>query len=352
MRFIADLVAVLERSKAMGMETMMVTGTSLEESKEAIAIAERYDLHATAGCHPTSTKEISKRATTTTSTAGVDAYFAELEGVIKREVARGVHDSRLVAIGEIGLGEHMHVLFLVGCCLYHIKAKLILHALRYTQDYDRLHHSDADTQRAFFPRLLKLGETYGLPLFLHSRHPDAHVDLVKTFRAAGWEEGLAPEVGAAAAAAAGNRQEKGLVRGRTGVVHSFTGTVEEMKELLGFGLYIGINGCSLKTEENLHVVSQIPLSRLMLETDAPWCSITSTSAAAKHLPPIGHGLAQVGKVKSFKPGQGVKGRNEPADIGAVAYVVAQVMGKPVEQVVQAAWENTVKVFFPHRKDWL
>jgi Tat protein secretion system quality control protein TatD with DNase activity len=39
-------------------------------------------------------------------------------------------------------------------------------------------------------------------------------------------------------------------------------------------------------------------------------------------------------------------------IGAVAYVVAQVMGKPVEQVVQAAWENTVKVFFPHRKDWL
>lgn len=105
-----------------------------------------------------------------------------------------------------------------------------LHALRYTQDYDRLHHSDADTQRAFFPRLLKLGETYGLPLFLHSRHPDAHVDLVKTFRAAGWEEGLAPEVGAAAAA--GNRQEKGLVRGRTGVVHSFTGTVEEMKELV------------------------------------------------------------------------------------------------------------------------
>ncbi|KAJ9103742.1 hypothetical protein QFC21_002202 [Naganishia friedmannii] len=311
-----DLPAVLERSKAMAMQTMIITGTSLGESKEALAMAERYDLYATAGCHPTSTKEISKRG-------DVDAYFAELEGVIKREVANGAN-SRLVAIGEIGL------------------------------DYDRLHHSDAETQKSFFPRLLTLGETYSLPLFLHSRHPDAHTDLVKTLRSAGWKEDLAPVNGADG--------PKELARGRMGVVHSFTGTVEEMKELLGFGLYIGVNGCSLKTEENLHVVSQIPLSRLMLETgnlaqlgpiiDAPWCPITSTSAASKRLPPTGHALAQVGKVKSFKPGQGVKGRNEPADIGAVAYVVAQVMGKPVEEVAQAAWENTVKVFFPHRKDWL
>lgn len=76
------------------------------------------------------------------------------------------------------------------------------------------------------------------------------------------------------------------------------------------------------------------------------------------------------KSKNFKQGQGVKGRNEPADVSrrklcpdevtdhpysqvtAVAYVVAQAMGLPVEQVARAAWENTVRVFFPHRKDWL
>ena len=33
-----------------------------------------------------------------------------------------------------------------------------------------------------------------------------------------------------------------------GVVHSFTGSVQELNELLQMGLFIGVNGCSLKTE--------------------------------------------------------------------------------------------------------
>jgi TatD DNase family protein len=53
---------------------------------------------------------------------------------------------------------------------------------------------------------------------------------------------------------------------RIGVVHSFTGTVDELDELLQLGLFIGINGCSLKTKENLEVARRVPLSRLMLET--------------------------------------------------------------------------------------
>lgn len=167
-----------------------------------------------------------------------------------------------------------------------------------------------------------MSKKFNLPLFLHDRHPEAHADLVRILGEVGFG-GDWPG----------------------GVVHSFTGTVPEMEQLLKLGLYIGVNGCSLKTAENLVVAKAIPLDRIMLETDAPWCSVTSTHASHAHLP---KGVVVVDKVKpeKFVEGKGVKGRNEPAEVVTIAHIVASIRGLPVEEVAKAAWENTMKVFFP------
>lgn len=63
-----------------------------------------------------------------------------------------------------------------------------------------------------------------------------------------------------------------------GVVHSFDGTLEQAKVLIEMGYSIGLNGCSLKTEENLKVVAELPLDKIMLETDCPWCEVRPTHA--------------------------------------------------------------------------
>jgi len=187
-------------------------------------------------------------------------------------------------------------------------------------DYDRFTLCPKDPQLKYFRLQLDLSRRLNLPLFLHSRA--ASKDFFSL---------LAPH----------------LPHLPGGVVHSFTGTLEEMKELLASGLYIGINGCSLKTDENLEVVKELPLDRLMLETDGPWCEIRPTHASSKLLtkllqdpstastlgaPPA---LPKAKKRKLWESGARVSGRNEPAAISHVAWAVAAVKGVTVEEVCEA-----------------
>ena len=122
-------------------------------------------------------------------------------------------------------------------------------------DYDRTKFCDVETQKKYFLRQLELSRDTRLPVFLHCRA--AAKDLVSVLS---------------------ENQDK-LPSG--GVVHSFDGTAEERDAILGLGLHIGINGCSLKTEENLAVMAGIPVSRLMIETDCPWCEVRPSHAGHK-----------------------------------------------------------------------
>ena len=259
----SDLASVLARADAARVREVIITAGSLSEARDALALARSLNasglyavrLYSTVGVHPTRTNELGvveeggdgggggsgvgddsdvSGPVAGTGCCGDDAastaaaapaapalaldkasYVAALDAVI----ADGLRDGTVVAVGECGL------------------------------DYDRTAFASAATQRAHLELHWELAARHGLPLFLHDR----------------------ASRGDLAAAALRLRTAHAGLRG--GVVHSFTGSMEEMHACLAAGLDIGVNGCSLKTQEGVAVAAAVPLARLHLETDAPWCEV-------------------------------------------------------------------------------
>lgn len=48
-----------------------------------------------------------------------------------------------------------------------------------------------------------------------------------------------------------------------GVVHSFDGKLEDAQKYIELGYLIGLNGCSLRTQESLDVAAQLPLDKIL-----------------------------------------------------------------------------------------
>mmetsp|Transcript_22075 Transcript_22075/g.52773 ORF Transcript_22075/g.52773 Transcript_22075/m.52773 type:complete len:157 (+) Transcript_22075:1495-1965(+) len=138
------------------------------------------------------------------------------------------------------------------------------------------------------------------------------------------------------------RENANVVSRIGGVVHSFDGSNDELKEILAFpSLCIGINGCSLKTEENLAVMASVPEGRLMLETDCPWCDIRPTHAGRQHVRTV----MEAKDKKKHSREHLVKGRNEPCNMRQVLEVVAGHRGCDEEKLADAVFETTSAMFF-------
>ncbi|OBZ78767.1 putative deoxyribonuclease TATDN1 [Grifola frondosa] len=289
-----DMDAMLERSRAAGVKSMIITGGSLHESREALELARQLGFYATVGCHPTRSAQFDGFK------GGPEAYLAELDKLITANLSG---KGRVVAVGECGLGV--------------------------AYNYDRTHFASEEVQRTHFRSQLALAKKHHLPLFLHSRA--AHTDFVKILREEGFGKNGGRDVGA-----------------KGGIVHSFTGTAEEVVELMGMGFHIGVNGCSLKTESNLTAAKAIRPEAIMFETDSPWCSFTSNHASKSHLSSLPPSLSQLyfpPSAKTYIPGKAIKGRNEPTTIGGVAWVIHRLNeGIPYERVTERAWKNTIQLF--------
>jgi len=192
-----DLPGVLARAKDAGVAQMVITGTSVAESRASTELARQHPgvLHATAGVHPHDAR-----------------HWDDASAEALRELATR---PEIVALGETGL------------------------------DFNRNYSPPTEQERAFVAQL-ELATDLGLPVFLHER------DASERFLAL-----LGPH----------------RPRLRGAVIHCFTGDGEALAAYRELDLHIGITGwiCDERRGARLQtLVQEIPLNRLMLETDAPY----------------------------------------------------------------------------------
>ncbi len=208
--FKEDLHDVLKRAQDAGVESIVVPGTTLETSKEAIQLAERYDfIYACVGCHP---HEASK---------ATDQLLAEIE-----ELSR---NTKVVAIGEIGLDFH----------------------------YD---FSPRGKQIAAFTKQTHIAVKRNLPIVVHTREsiPESVAiieDIVKANPK--WR-------------AVENDPKDGMPACR-GVFHCFTGDAQQAQRLFELGFLVSYPGIvTFKNSPVLETLKSIGCDRILVETDSPY----------------------------------------------------------------------------------
>ena len=181
-------------------------------------------------------------------------------------------DPRLVAVGEIGLD-----FFVPELCTPHMRER----------------------QWLFYTAQLQLAQKHGLPVILHVRRS---ADLLLK----------------------GLRQS----RNSSGIAHAFNGSTQQAQAFVAMGFALGFGG-TLTFERSLQLrrlACELPLSALVLETDAP------------DIPP--QWLYQTAEQRA----QGAKqGRNSPAELPRIAQVLAELRGVSLTDLAAASTVNACRV---------
>ncbi|MEA5098261.1 MAG: TatD family hydrolase, partial [Burkholderiaceae bacterium] len=157
------------------------------------------------------------------------------------------------------------------------------------------HKGDLEWQRIRFRTQIRAAKECGKPLIIHARQ--AREDTLRIMR----EEGAGTDKG-----------------GPGGVMHCFTDTLEMAQAALDMGFYISFSGViTYKSNQQLRdVASQIPMERILIETDSPYLSP--------------------------EPYRGKD--NEPANVRLVAKKLAEIKKIPLGRIGYQTTENFFNLF--------
>jgi len=213
-KFDSDREAVIQRALDAGLVRMLVPGLHHRSSREAVNLAEANpNIYAAVGFHPTD----------------LDEFSEENFGIIKK---LAMHP-KVAAIGEIGIDY------------YWIKEP---EKRRFQHDVLKRH--------------LALAEEVDKPVVIHMREEmdawfgQASIDLLEILTE--WYEHL--------------KSTNHLLAEKPGVLHSFNGNLETAQKALALNFYLGVTGpvTYKKAEEKRKIIAQLPLDRLLIETDSPF----------------------------------------------------------------------------------
>jgi len=256
-KYNTDRADVIQRAKDAGLVKVLVPGLHHRSSQEAVKLAESNTMvYAAVGFHPTDLDEFSEKA------------FLQVKELAKHP--------KVVAIGEIGIDY------------YWVKEP-----------------EKRAAQREVLKQHLAFAQEVNKPVVLHMREQDdawfgeASVDLLEILSE--WQNGLSGEL-----------------REKPGVLHSFNGTLETAQRALALNFYLGVTGPVTypSAEKKREVISQLPLDRLLIETDGPY------------LTPAPHR----GK------------RNEPAYVVHIADKIAEIHSKSPAEIAQITTANAKRLF--------
>ena len=224
--FARDLDDVLRRANEAGVTRIITIGTSIESSRRAVDLAEKYsNIYAVIGVHPT--------------------YAEQAEEDVMTPLREFAKSRRVVAIGETGLDYH-HLPSVEAA--KGKKVQVFARALQgETEEEIEANIQDGSyksRQASLFQQQLDLATELEFNVVIHQR--DAWDDTLEIMRP---------------------------YSGRLhGVFHCFGGTLEQANEVLDLGHLVSFTGIvTFKNGASVREVgAQVPLDKFMVETDCPY----------------------------------------------------------------------------------